>query len=411
VNRGLEIYISSPLFAFKEKYMNKQPQEFLTIEQQIELLKERHLIFNNENFAKSMLLTHDYYEIINGYKQFYIIKTDNHNEIYKPGVTFEQIFSLFSFDRAIRQMLMSSLIDLEEHMRSLVSYVIAKHYGTKHKNYLNSKNYVNAKVSNQNWSKNNILASLNFVIEHPKPPITYHLNEYGNVPPWVLLKQVYMSTLFNLVRILKPKLKEEVIMLAYGVSREVAKQAEIKQLFMQSLILFLDYRNMAAHGNRMYSFKTKHDISLNEISIKKLRSYGLDLKEIAEYNGLGRLISLLYLFNYKMPYRNLDFVFTKEIYRHCSVYPKDIYHLIISSGYNPEKFEIKDKNFKYTIAEIVDENGNIINEQKFNSIFSNKPIVNEVAATLEQEDSVFMLKHNYRKCRRPQTRRNWKTRK
>nr|DAU23283.1 MAG TPA: abortive infection bacteriophage resistance protein [Caudoviricetes sp.] len=130
--------------------MNKQPQEFLTIEQQIELLKERHLIFNNENFAKSMLLTHDYYEIINGYKQFYIIKTDNHNEIYKPGVTFEQIFSLFSFDRAIRQMLMSSLIDLEEHMRSLVSYVIAKHYGTKHKNYLNSKNYVNAKVSNQN---------------------------------------------------------------------------------------------------------------------------------------------------------------------------------------------------------------------------------------------------------------------
>lgn len=93
------------------------------------------------------------------------------------------------------------------------------------------------------------------------------------------------------------------------------------------------------------------------------------------------------------------------------MYPKDIYHLIISSGYNPEKFEIKNKNFKYTIAEIVDENGNIINEQKFNSIFSNKPIVNEVAATLEQEDSVFMLKHNYRKCRRPQTRRNWKTRK
>ena len=103
--------------------MNKKPQEFLTIDQQIELLKERHLNFNNEKFAKDMLLTHDYYEIINGYKQFYIIKTDNHNEIYKPGVSFEQIFSLFSFDRAIRQMLMACLIDLEEHMRSIISYL------------------------------------------------------------------------------------------------------------------------------------------------------------------------------------------------------------------------------------------------------------------------------------------------
>lgn len=83
--------------------MNKKPQEFLTIEQQIELLKERHLIFNDETAAKFLLLTHDYYEIINGYKQSYIIKTDNHNEIYKPGISFEQIFSLFSFDRAIRQ--------------------------------------------------------------------------------------------------------------------------------------------------------------------------------------------------------------------------------------------------------------------------------------------------------------------
>lgn len=391
--------------------MNKKPQEFLTIEQQIELLKERHLIFNDETAAKFLLLTHDYYEIINGYKQSYIIKTDNHNEIYKPGISFEQIFSLFSFDRAIRQMVMSSLIDLEEHMRSIVSYVIAKHYGPLHKNYLNSKNYINVKVTNPHWSKSSILGSLNYAISHPKPPVTYHLKEYGNVPPWVLLKQIYMSTLFNLVRILKPELKEEVIMIAYGVPREVAKQEEIKQLFMQSLILFIDYRNMAAHGNRMYSFKTKHDISLNKTNIKKLQKYRINLQEISEYNGLGRLISLLYLFNYKIPYRNLYVVFTTELGRHCSKYPNDISHLISSSGYNPETFELKNGNYKYTIAEMVDENGIIINHQKFNRIFNNNDVTEEVAATMEQNNSCFILKYNYRKCRRKQSRNNWKKRK
>lgn len=35
--------------------MNKNPQEFLTIEQQIELLKERKLIINDENLQNIFL--------------------------------------------------------------------------------------------------------------------------------------------------------------------------------------------------------------------------------------------------------------------------------------------------------------------------------------------------------------------
>ena len=69
----------------------------------------------------------------------YVIKLDNHNEEFKPGVSFEQIFSLFKFDKTLRQMIMIALVDLEEHMRSLISYVIAKNYSSKHIRYLDSK--------------------------------------------------------------------------------------------------------------------------------------------------------------------------------------------------------------------------------------------------------------------------------
>ena len=67
--------------------MNKNPQDFLTIDQQIELLKERKLIINDEKLAKYILMTYDYYEVINGYKKNYVIKLDNHNEEFKPGVS------------------------------------------------------------------------------------------------------------------------------------------------------------------------------------------------------------------------------------------------------------------------------------------------------------------------------------
>lgn len=60
---------------------------------------------------------------------------------------------------------------------------------------------------------------------------------------------------------------------------------------------------------------------------------------------------------------------------------------------------------------MVDENGIIINHQKFNRIFNNNDVTEEVAATMEQNNSCFILKYNYRKCRRKQSRNNWKKRK
>lgn len=47
-------------------------KEFKTIDEQIELLKSRGLTFENEKFAKNMLLQNNYYNIINGYKELFI---------------------------------------------------------------------------------------------------------------------------------------------------------------------------------------------------------------------------------------------------------------------------------------------------------------------------------------------------
>lgn len=49
---------------------------FKTIKEQIQILKSRNLIFLNEETAKNALSRYGYYEIINGYKDFFLIKKE-----------------------------------------------------------------------------------------------------------------------------------------------------------------------------------------------------------------------------------------------------------------------------------------------------------------------------------------------
>lgn len=47
-------------------------KEFKTIEEQIELLKSRGIIVNDEQEAYKILITNNYYNIINGYKDMFL---------------------------------------------------------------------------------------------------------------------------------------------------------------------------------------------------------------------------------------------------------------------------------------------------------------------------------------------------
>ena len=70
---------------------------------------------------------------------------------------------------------------------------------------------------------------------------------------WILFKGTYFSTPINYIRPFKNKEKSVIISKLYGISQEKIT-SDIKQLFSDSLFIFLDYRNMAAHGGRIYNF-------------------------------------------------------------------------------------------------------------------------------------------------------------
>ena len=51
---------------------------FKTIEEQIILLKQRGLIIPDEDKAKKVLLSNNYYNIINGYSKYFPMRGDNY---------------------------------------------------------------------------------------------------------------------------------------------------------------------------------------------------------------------------------------------------------------------------------------------------------------------------------------------
>ncbi len=72
----------------------------LNIEQQIELLKSRGLIINDENFAKDILSNITYYRL-SAYMKFF-----QKYDLFSRNTTFEDIVYLYNFDKDLKSLIL-----------------------------------------------------------------------------------------------------------------------------------------------------------------------------------------------------------------------------------------------------------------------------------------------------------------
>ena len=79
----------------------KKEIKYSTSEQQPEKLLSQHLIINNRKHSLIGLKLFGYSSLIKSYCDPYILKINN-TVYYRDGISFEQISSLYFFDKAIR---------------------------------------------------------------------------------------------------------------------------------------------------------------------------------------------------------------------------------------------------------------------------------------------------------------------
>lgn len=290
---------------------------YSTPQAQVQKLIAQNMLINDPTCAEQALSTYGYSNLIKSYREPYVYTNSDGKKVYRDNISFEQVQSLFLFDKSLRNSVMAAMQDLEEHVKEIAADVIASAFGTDPSSYLDMHNYRDRKKSDPKFSLQYILNSLNNKLLVQKDPILHYANTYGSVPPWILFKSVYFSTIITFISKFKPKQQAEVAERLYDYRAHNLTLDQCRMLMMDTLYICSNYRNTAAHGGRIYLLNPK----------SKLRKKEIFGNENIGGSGYGQFLFLLGLLKYKQPFEQLKHTLNEELTRHCNQYPGDSTYL------------------------------------------------------------------------------------
>lgn len=208
-----------------------------SLSQQVALLQNRGLIIDNSSVVEGTLLNVNYYRL-SGYLHNFKDPTSDH---YISGLSWHRLKRIYDFDRKLTRILMFALEDIEETLKTRVSYTITKHFPDTPTIYLQPSIYreyrqyirfldhfYKAKENNKNL-----------------PFVKHHIERYdGFLPMWVAVELFTMGNLHAIYN-----------NLITPYQKEIARTYNTGPRQLSSWIENLTYtRNHLAHYMRIYNF-------------------------------------------------------------------------------------------------------------------------------------------------------------
>lgn len=272
---------------------------FLTYEQQIEkLANEKHLQIRNPDFAKDILKDIGYFSLIGGYKTPFI---DPMTRVYQNNTTFEDVLALYQFDLALRELVFKNLCKVECKIRQLVSYAFCCRHGEQQSAYLDPANYNNNRKNAADITKLIQLLSYHANRNTEHTYLTHQRNVYHNVPLWVLVNALTYGQISKFYTLLPFRMQSDISKEFPNIKeRELARYLKILTLF----------RNVCAHNERLYSFRTQVDFPDTALHQK----LGLPKKGNQYLYGKRDLFGLVIAFRYLLSKQ--DFLIFKRTLTH-----------------------------------------------------------------------------------------------
>ena len=186
-------------------------KDFKTIDEQIEILRSRGLIIEDEAEAKDFLLRNNYYRV-SGYSL-----TLRKNDVFAKSATFQNIEDIYNFDHEFRHIILHHIETIEVQIKSIYAYEFTKVYGPL--GYLDAANF-----SNQAKHKDLLtISDISFLYSISERPL------------------------------------KETIAHRFGLTMN--RGPEILGQYMHSMTII---RNLCAHGSRIYNRLFEQKPSLNK---------------------------------------------------------------------------------------------------------------------------------------------------
>ena len=225
---------------------------FKTLDEQISILESRGLIINDYSKTKEILFKENYF-FINGYRHLLI--DNNNSSRFVNGATFDELYSIFIFDRRMRNIMFKNILIIENNIKSMISYQLSKKYGHREKDYLNPRHFKQESFK---------LSQVNDIISKMKKQIRqngkqhratkHYISNYGYIPMWVSVKVLSFGIIAELFTILKDEDQEDISNF-YNLNR-----TELNIY----LAILSNYRNLCAHEDILFDHQTQRSIPNNK---------------------------------------------------------------------------------------------------------------------------------------------------
>ncbi|MFA5602995.1 MAG: Abi family protein [Bacilli bacterium] len=228
-----------------------EKKQFKTIDEQLKILQDKGLTITDIEQTKDILFRENYF-FIHGYRLIFYRSLSDRKFI--EGTTFDELHSLFLFDRNIRNILFKNILIVENNIKSILSYQLSKKYGYKEKDYLKHKNF--SQDPSKSRQVNDLLRKMKRQIRINSKlhrATLHYLSNHGYIPLWVLVKVLSFGLVSEFYSILKP---EDQFSITEFYNLDIENMNDY-------LALLANYRNLCAHEDILFENKTQRQINDN----------------------------------------------------------------------------------------------------------------------------------------------------
>lgn len=213
---------------------NMQVQAPKTYTQQIQKLKKKDIIINDDSIAEKLLQSVNYYRL-KGYLLPFVIK--GQKKCFKP-IEIERLQAIYEFDSDMRNLIANAVEDIEIYLRSAFSYYHAHKYGSE--GYMDACNY-NSKHNHANFQKR----VSQCISENSRSLVVQHHNQKynGKFPMWVVIEFFSIGMISYFYKDMHNQDKSAIAKNLYGVNYQTLESW---------LRCLTDLRNRCAHYSRLY---------------------------------------------------------------------------------------------------------------------------------------------------------------
>ncbi|MEW5321325.1 Abi family protein [Geobacillus thermoleovorans] len=246
---------------------------FKTYRQQLRILRDRGLTISNGARAMRILEKANYYSLINGYKDLFLVKDHNGNAVtpekYKNGVTFEEIYALYCFDRELRNTLLKELLKFESSIKSKLSYRFSEMHREPNA-YLHMQNFSRDPKKLKNILKLITVISNEISKQSDRNnPISHYLDKHDGVPLWVLVKYLTLGNIQNFYICLDDSIQNKIAQdFANSYRRDYNSSIHFTSDMLVNILKTATlFRNVCAHEERLYNFRLEKPARSRKISV------------------------------------------------------------------------------------------------------------------------------------------------